>query len=164
MKITSNTKYADFEYAELFIDDSERVKITQAAEQYFKPCSMLTLNEFIGLAEGNYELLGDLSDPSVLQVYWLKKYEAFCKEVRDLCTRLQIEPTEEQKRAQNGCLTTTPTENMLIFTRSYFGLPSFFAAGERTIGEYLTARKDEYNKARYNRNWDAIQAAKFKKK
>ena len=43
-------------------------------------------------------------------------------------------------------------------------LPSFFAAGERTIGEYLTARKDRYNDAVMRKNYEAEQRRKMKVK
>ena len=53
---------------------------------------------------------------------------------------------------------------MLVFVREYFGLPSFFEAGKRTIGEYLTARKDKYNEQRIRKNIEDKQRAQLKRK
>ena len=48
--------------------------------------------------------------------------------------------------------------------RAYFGLHSFYEAGKRTMGEYLTARKDEYNKGMVQYNFEQAQKEKFKKR
>lgn len=164
MTITSQTKYADFADCEYALTDESKAEIMRAAEQQFKGCYDLTIDEFFGITDGNYELLGDLSDPSVLQVYWIKRFEQFCEEFAQACERMRIEPTTEEKAAQVGCLAMTPQESMLVFTREYFVLHSFFEAGQRTIGEYLTARKDRYNAQRTQRNYNEQQKKKLKNK
>lgn len=164
MTITAATKYKDFAEVEQYISADEQKKIQEAAEQQFKTCYALTIDEFFGLMSGDYSLLGDMTDPSVLQVYWLKRFAAFCEEFTQACEKMQLPPTAEQTQAHAGTLPMTGQESMLVFTRSYFGLPSFFEAGKRTLGEYLTARKDSYNTAKVQRNWENMQKAKFKKK
>lgn len=164
MIITSETKYADFAEYEEFVDEASKAEIKQQAERYFKPCHTLTLDEFWGIMRGDYSLIGDATEPTVLQIYWCKRFSDFCEEFAKECERMHIQPTPEETAAQNGTIPMEAQEAMLVFTREYFGLPSFFAAGERTIGEYLTARKDRYNQDRARRNYEAAQRAKMKKK
>lgn len=163
MKITSKTKYEDFMQYEAVLTAEQLQQIKQAAEEQYKSCYMLTIDEFFGILAGDYSLLGDMSKPSVLQVYWLKRFADFCDEFSKACERMTLkDPTKPS--LTNGCVKVEPQEGMLIFLREYFDLPSFFAAGERTIGEYLTARKDRYNDAVMRKNYEAEQRRKMKVK
>ena len=164
MVVTSETKYADFRDVEQFIDEASKIELQKAAEKAYKVCTELTLDEFWGVINGDYSLLGDLDDPSVLQVYWLKRFGKFVDEFGEECKRTQLEPTADQRQASTGTLPLSPVEAMLIFTRSYFGLHSFADCGHITIGEYLTARKDHYNDAVTQRNFQKMQHDKIKKK
>lgn len=162
MTITAANKFSDFApYADVLTDESDK-KLKQAAERTYKPCFMLTLNEFWGCLHGNFELLGDMSEPSVLQVYWLKRFADFCEEFSNTCERLQ---TTEEKDGNlfTGCVQLQPEESMLLFVRSYFGLKTFAEAGECTIGEYVLARKDRYNEWRMRKNYEAKQMQNIKR-
>ena len=161
MVITEKTPYSDIiEVEELFADTTIK-ELKQAAEKKYGDCYNLTIDEFFGLIEGNYSLLGDITEPTALQVYWLKRFEEFCTEFANSCERMTLQPTDDQTQLQTGCLKLSGKEGMLIFTREYFGLPSFMAAGKRTLGEYLVARKDKYNEAVQKRNFDAWQRRKI---
>ena len=164
MQVTSKTLYRDFEVYEQAITQDSMQDLKMAAERKFRNCYSLTIDEFFGIVNGDYSLLGDdLSNPTVLQVYWLKRFKDFTEELAHICERLSIkDPAHEH--LHNGCVKIEPIESVLIFTREYFGLPSFMAAGERTIGEYITARKDKYNEARMQRNADEEARRKFKLK
>lgn len=163
MTITSKTKYKDFEQYEAALTAEQLQEIKHAAEQQYKSCYMLTIDEFFGIIVGDYSILGDMNEPSVLQVFWLKRFADFCEEFAKSCERMSLKDPTKQSLT-NGCIEVEPQESMLIFVREYFGLPSFFAAGERTIGEYLTARKDRYNDAVMRKNSEAEQRRKMKVK
>lgn len=163
MIITPETKYTFFQDFEHTISDESSAELKKAAEQYFKPCHALTVAEFFGVLNGHFELLGDISDPTVLQVYWQKRFREFVDEFSTACNRLKIHPDDEAELT-SGCVNLTGVEHMLVFLRDYFGLPSFEAAGERTLSEYLTARKDKFNEWRIMKNREAIQARKLKQK
>lgn len=164
MIINERTKYKDFEQAEKYATQDSLQQIKGAAEKHFKNCYELTIDEFFGVLGGDYSLLGNLKNPTILQVYWLKRFKDFVDEFSKACERLTIQPTPDEQQCKNGCVKVTPQEAMLIFTREYFGLPSFYEAGKRTIGEYLTARKDRYNEARQHRNYEELQKRKLKLK
>lgn len=164
MRVTSNTKYADFEQYEYAVTEEGTKVLMEQAEQLYGHCNELTIDQFWGLMSGDFSILGDISDPSVLQVYWCKRFTQFCEQFTQVCRRLKLEPRDDEAKAQKGCVEISPMEGMLIFTREYFGLHSFSEAGQRTLGEYVTARKDKYNEARTRRNFEDIQKAKFKKK
>lgn len=165
MKVTSKTKYnEEFQLYEQFLTQESIQQLKQAAEQQFTNCYNLTIDEFWGVVNGNYELLGNLEKPTVYQTYWLKRFADFVDELSNACERLSLRPTPEMEQCQNGVVKIQPMEAMLVFTRSYFGLPSFADAGKRTIGEYLTARKDDYNTKRVQRNFEELQKRKLRSK
>lgn len=163
MKITNKTKYADFEPLEQFITPEDVSNLKAAAELEYGNCYNLTIDQFWGVLSGNYELLGDLTNPTVYQYYWRKRFDEFAEEIGRACEQMTIHPTPDEEQCQIGTVKMQPMEAMLIFVRSYFGLPSFVEAGKRTMGEYMTARKDSYNKQRMQRNFEELQRKKFKK-
>ena len=163
MTITDATKYADFEPFEAALTQGCIQDIKAAAERKFKNCYELTIDEFFGIIAGDYSLLGNMAEPTVLQVYWLKRFADFADEFGKICERLQIKD-HKREAMHNGCVKMTPQESVLIFVRSYFGLPSFFEAGKRTIGEYVTARKDKYNEQRTQRNFEEYQKKQLQTK
>lgn len=163
MKVTSKTKYKDFQAYDEVLTEASRMKLTEAAEAAFKPCHTLTLNEFWGLLGGNYSILGDMHEPSVLQVYWLRRFKDFCEEFTKTCNKLKIKDPQDELITQ-GCVQVTPQENMLLSIREYFGLSSFADAAERTIGEYILMRKDRYNRYKMTKNKERIQLSNIHKK
>lgn len=164
MRVTSKTKYRKFLPYEGLLTTESETALKQQAERVYKPCHTLTINEFFGVINGDYSVLGDMSDPSVLQVYWLKRFAEYVEIFADACKRTKIEPTPEQKQAAQGCLEMSPAEGMLVFARSYFGLHSLREAGDITINEYIMARKDTYNNALVRRNLEKIQLRKLNSK
>lgn len=162
MIVTAKTKYRDFEELEKVATAESLQALKQASEQYFKPCNALTIDEFFGIIGGDYSLLGDLAEPSVYQVFWLKRFQEFAEQFTKECERLHLEPTAEMKQAQQGAIDMQPMESMLVFLQDYFALPSFFDAGKRTIGEYLLARKVRYNEQLAQRNYETMQRNKLK--
>lgn len=163
MKVTSKTKYSDFAQYEPFLTDESKSDLKKAAERHIILCHTLTLDEFFGLLNGDFSLLGDLQEPTVLQVFWLTRFKEFCDEFTRSCEALTIKDPEAVG-IDNGCITISPQESALLFTREYFGLGSFEDAGKRTIGEYILARKDAFNKWVMRKNNEKKQLAKIHKK
>lgn len=165
MIITEKTPYKDYVQQERVASDETAAQIHAAACRYYKQYAELTLDEFWGLMQGDFSLLGDTTNPSVLQIYWQRGFEEFCKTLAKTLERLVV-PEDPNKQAEivRGCVDMSAQENMLVFVREYFGLHSFYAAGRRTIGEYITARKDEYNKAMARRNFESLQLKQLKTK
>lgn len=167
MKVTSNTLYADFAQYEDVLTEESKADLLRAAEEYYKPCHMLTLDEFWGLTAGNYELIGvkgtDESKITVLQYYWVQRFKSFVEEFAKSCERLNMKD-KDSDAISKGCVKMQPQENMLIFAREYFGLKSFKDAGLITIGEYILARKDRYNTWLMKKNSEQLQIAALKNK
>lgn len=165
MIITERTPYEDYVQQERVASDETAAQIHAAACRYYKQYAELTIDEFWGLMAGDFSLLGDTTKPSVLQIYWQRGFEEFCKTLTKTLERLVIpENPNKEAEIQRGCVEMSAQEGMLIFVRSYFGLPSFYAAGKRTMGEYITARKDDFNKTMTKRNFEALQMRELKTK
>lgn len=163
MTITSKTLYADFEQYESVLTEESVQELKQAAQEFFKPCHLLTIDEFWGLLHKDFQLLGDVTNPTVLQVYWCKAWGSFLEQFTKTCEKLSLKDPESDA-IQSGCVQMQPQENMLIFVREYFGLKSFTEAGHVTIGEYVLARKDHYNQNKMRKNYEALQLKKIKNK
>ena len=165
MKVTADTKWAEFESVDPYITEETRKDLHKAAQDAIRRYGELTIDEFFGLVGGDLSILGMIEEPTVLQMYWMRGFEQFCKELTDATEKLKVpsDPNKEQVY-QRGCVELSTQEHMLIFVRAYFGLPSFYEAGKRTMGEYLTARKDEYNKGMMQYNFEQAQKEKFKKR
>lgn len=165
MEVNNKTKYLDFVLIEQCITPESRKALIAGAQAQYGYYGQLTIDQFWSVVNGDKSLLGDMSEPLVLQVYWLYGFEEYCKGFTEALEKLVVPENPNDKDKYNmGCVNMSAQETMLIFTREYFGLPSFFAAGKRTIGEYLTARKDKFNQAMMQHNFAESQKAKFKKK
>ena len=162
MIVTEHTKYVDFKDAELFLLPESIKQLKDAAEQKYGYCHRLTIDEFFAIVGGDLSHLGKLETPTVLQVYWKKRFEEFVQDFTKACERYTLSPTPDQQQATQGTEHMTPLETMLVFTRDYFGLPSFIDAGKRTMGEYITAKKARYNELLTQRNYQNIQMRKMK--
>lgn len=164
MIVTEKTKYAEFVPLLPFIDDDQKQKLYKAAEAHFKPYNTLTFDEFFGILEGDYQLLGDLKEPTVLQAFWLENFEHFVQSFTTACEQMTLPPTPESTRYSAGCKPFEPKAAMLVFVREYFGLHSFTDCGKITLGEYITARQDKYNEQIMQRNQSRELERKYKKK
>lgn len=165
MIVTKDTRYADFEQANKYVSDKSAKELKAAAERVFVGMYDLTLAQFLACAAGEFVgVLGDLSDPTVLQVYWSRRFEDFVKEFAETLKGLQIPLTAEQQRAATGLPKSSFAESMLVFVRGYFGLRSFREAEKITIGEIVIAKRDAYTTAMFDRKLQRIQLEKMKRK
>ena len=162
MIVTRETLYSEFKPFERCITDETLDQLEKGAQEVFGQYTTLTIDEFFGLMDGDYSILGDTSHPSVLQIYWAKGFQSFCANFAKICERLQVpEDPNRTKLLEHGCVQLEANESVLVFVRDYFGLPSFFEAGKRTIGEYLLARKASFNAAMMRKNYEAEQRKKL---
>lgn len=164
MLITAETKYAEIAALDEFITPESVSQLKAAAiKQYGDPWE-LTIDNFFALTKSDYSMLGDMTDPTALQVYWCKAFADFAEELKKTLETLTVEQTPDQKRASAGTIEFDFQQSILVFCRSYFGLPSFAAVGGLTMGEFVLARKDKYNEMLTARNWHNMQERKFKKR
>lgn len=165
MQITEKTLYNDLAPFERYLTADGIKEIKAAAARFYKRGYDLTVDEYFGLVAGDYSLLGDLREPTVLQVYWLKYFaEDFLPSFSRDCETYKSPTDEKQREAQNGTYDMTMQEGMVVFLQSFFGLSSFAAAGGLTLGEYITARKHKYNCDLVQHNYDRISRREMKNK
>lgn len=152
-------KYA--EYLQLLTEKS-REELSAAAEKVH-PMWDLKIGEFFRICDGDFACIMDKDNPLLWQVLWAERFPKFVEEFASVVARLTLEPTQEQKAAATGCLPMEWQEGILIFARSYFGLHSFAAAEELTLGDYILAKKHDYNTALTERNMHKQQMQRLKK-
>lgn len=162
MDIDLRKPYAEYaEYLQLLTAKS-REELSEAAET-IRPMWDLKIGEFFRLCDGDFSGIMDKENPLLWQVLWAERFPKFVEEFANVVQRLTLEPTQEQKAAASGCLPMEWQEGILIFARSYFGLHSFAAAEELTLGDYILAKKHDYNTALTDRNMHKQQMQKLKK-
>lgn len=165
MRVTEATKYKTLEPYEKYLTSKAVQELKQAAERKYGAMYDLTFAQFHACANGDFsEILGDTQQPTVLQVYWAKRFAEFVEEFAKQLKKMTITQTADETKASQGMLKTNWDEGMLVFLQSFFGLRSFKEAEQITIGEIIIARRAQYNQELFRRNMSAIQTAKLKRK
>lgn len=155
------SKYADI--LPFVTADSHKTLMAEAAK--LRDPYTLTLSEFFACCEGDFGcVVKDTKNPTTGEVLWLEMFQSFVDDFSKILERLVIQQTPEQKQASANCLPVEWQEGMLVFVRAYFGLKSFGDAENVTIGDYLLAKKDDYNTNVFQRNMAKIQTQKIHKK
>lgn len=162
MDIDLRKPYAEYaEYLQLLTAKS-REELSAAAEK-LRPMWDLKIGEFFRLCDGDFACIMDKENPLLWQVLWVERFPKFVEEFANVMQRLTLEPTQEQKAAAVGCLPMEWQEGILVFARSYFGLHNFAAVEELSLGDYILAKKHDYNIALTERNMHKQQMQRLKK-
>lgn len=165
MQITEATKYAEFEPVEKYVTKKTEQGLFESAEEKFGKMYDLEFGTFWQCSNDNFEeVLGDMSEPTVLQVYWKKRFEKFVEEFAATLKAMTLTQTAEEIQAAEGLLKISWDEAILVFVRDYFGLHSFKDAERITMGEVLIAKRATYNREKFQRKLAKIQTAKLHKK
>lgn len=165
MIVTKKTKYAKMAPFEKCLTMEAVAGLKREAERAYVSMYELTFVQFLKACNGDFvTILGDMRKPTVLQVYWRKRFEDFKKEFGEMLKNTNVPPTADQQRASEGLPKPTFAENILVFVRQYFGLHSFQEAEQITLGNILIARRDAYNTAMFDRKLERIQIEKMNRK
>lgn len=165
MRITEKTKYKEIAGIEQYFTPKTVAAIKEKAEQRFGAMYDLTFAQFYACSNDDFaDMLGDAKEPTVLQVYWRKRFDEFVKEFTETLKKFTVPHTPEEEQAAAAMIKTDWAEGMLVFIRNYFGLQSFRAAEQITMGEILIAKKAAYNEAIFRKRLMKIQTAKFNRK
>lgn len=164
MRITEKTKYAIFEHVEKYLTDDAVVSLKQAAERKYGAMYDLQFGTFYNCTQGDFSHLGNLDTPTVLQVYWCKRFADFAQEFANALKAVEIQQETDEKRASQGLLKTDWGESMLVFLQQWFCCRSYKEAEQITVGELLIAKRAQYNQDKYRRQYARIQTQKYKRK
>lgn len=164
MRITEKTKYAKIAHLEKYFAAQTIDGLKRAAEAKYGAMYDLPFGTFWQAQNGDFSHLGDLSNPTVLQIYWCKRFADFATDYAKQLQACTLPPTADETAANNGLLPVNFAEAMLVFMQSFFGLRSFKEAEQITTGELLIAKRAQYNRDKFQRNLAAIQRKKFSKK
>lgn len=165
MKIDVSTPYSDIaelDRHELLTDKSQN-ELTKAAEKVFGNPWSLTISQLSDLLSGDFSRLGDLSNPTILQVYWCKRFKSFIEEFSKALENLSLPMDTDEKRATEGLPSVTFIEGLLIFSKNYFHLHSFEQAGRTILSDVLIAKKDVFRTQAQQKKWNNIQQEKMRR-
>ena len=155
MKIDKYTLYRDFAPIEPYVEAPKLEELRRAAvaDKFGMECFYgLTLGGLLDGMRGDFDALMDCGGDTVFDRYRIAAFCEWLKEFVAVVDSLTLKPTPKQRMQANGCKTLTFEESVYYFVRSYFGLHSFDAVRDLTVGDYIMAKKDDYNKAVVDRN------------
>lgn len=165
MKVTKNTKLVDFQYAVGLITEDSRAELIAQAQGLFGEYWQTTIGNFFAMGKGDFESVGiNVTMPqymTVLQYYYIEGFKDFCETFSTTMDNLKVKQSPEESRAAAACLPMSMEEGMLTFVRAYFGLPSFKAAEQVPLCDFLIAKKDKYNEQVFERTLQKIQTSKY---
>lgn len=164
MLISDKTKYADFQGVEKYVTAKSIEAIKRAAEAKFGEMYDLTFADFYACANGDFSRIGEMKDPTVLQVYWCKRFAEFVEDFAKQLKNTVVPMTPEEKTANESLLSVSFGEAILTFLQQWFGLRSYKEAEKITLGELLIAKRAAYNRDMFSRKINEIQRRKFSKK
>ena len=155
MKIDKYTLYRDFAAVEPYVEAPKLEELRRAAvaDKFGKVGFYgLTLGGLLDGMRGDFDALMDCGGDTVFDRYRIAAFCEWLKEFVALVDSLTLKPTPKQMMQTNGCKSLTFEESVYYFVRSYFGLPNFNAVRDLTVGDYIMAKKDDFNKAVVDRN------------
>ena len=164
MQIDGNAKYSEVAVLYEALTDNSKDAILESAMQHIRHYYDLTIGEFDRLTNSDWSwLIPTDKEPTLLQYVWVSNFAAFCEDFAKAVANLSIRPNADQQAAQKYCVKVSVHEGMLFFAREYFGLHSFAEADKVTLGEYLLAKKQTFNRDVYEREYALIQQNKLKR-
>ena len=155
MKIDKYTLYRDFAAVEPYIEASKLEELRRAAvaDKFGKVgFYALTLGGLLDGMRGDFDALTDCGGDTVFDLYRVAEFSVWLNEFIAVVNGLTLKPTAKQIAQSSGCKSLTFEESVYYFVRSYFNLPNFDAVRELTVGDYIMAKKDDFNKAVVDRN------------
>ena len=163
MKITPETPYAEFAVYEDYVSKEDMAKIDRAAMDLYGNFEDMTIEKFAELTQLTPEKAMKEYD-TVFKVRWLLQFKDFVEQFSKTVSNFSLKPTPMEASASSVCYEVTMLESMLVFSRDYFGLKSFSEAAKTTLGDYLIARKADYNSKSFERKFGELQMQKIKQK
>lgn len=166
MRVTEKTKYSTFLRIEPYLTEKSVEELKKAAEKAYGSMYDLTFAQFYNCVNGDFSHVVNKNEkePTVLQVYWVKRFADFAPEFAKTLQAVTLPQTSDEKRASANLLKVEWGEALLVFMQSYFHLHSFKEAEQITIGELLIAKRAQYNQDKYMLEMNKIQKQKLGKK
>lgn len=161
LKIDRHTKWIDFAAMEHCIsaEDTQRIMEKAVTAKYGENgFYMLTIKELLDGMHGEFAELYEDEGKTVFDIYRVRAFSAWLRDFVALVDSFSLKPTAKQIRYANGCVEMSFDESVYVFLREYFNLPCFDDVLGLTVGDYLLAKKDNFNRMTIERN--QLQALK----
>jgi len=164
MRIDEKTPYALISELDKYdlLTEANKSEITEAAKKVFGSPWALSINELATLLSGDFSRLGDMTEPTILQVFWAKAFKVFIEDFTKALENLTLPMDSDERRASEGLPPVSFVEGLLIFSKNYFRHHSFEQAGRTILSDILIAKKDTYRTQMQQKKWQAIQREKMK--
>lgn len=153
----------DFEALQ-YINDEEKAKLTERAVKVIGEFEQMQLGDFLHVMSGDLESMGiNREHPTVAQYLWVVALGEYVNTFVDAQKSLQMQQTEMEKKAGDGCPEFDFEQSVMLFCQEYFGWDNF-DINRIQVWEYLLAKKNAYAKRLFQSNYDALLSKKYKTK
>ena len=168
MQISDKTLYTDVVYNAIKAEDKERIK--ELATTHLLGCNIwdIELGILLQFINGDFSVTKvdanahEAGGVTIFVKFFFEQVADFISEFAEKYKNLTPAPNNDERLASRGCLEISFSENLLYFTRSYFGLHSFADCEKIKVAEILIAKKDVYNSTIFQRNFAEIEKQKLK--
>lgn len=170
MKISEKTLYTEPVFVAIKKEDKQRIK--ELATLHLLGCQLweIELGLFLQFINGDFsatkveQSAREAGGLTIFIKLFVDGVAEFVSEFAEKYKNLTPMPNNDEKLAGRGCLEISFSENLLYFTRSYFGLHSFSDCEKIKVGEIIIAKKEVYNNIIFQRNFAEIEKQKMKTK
>jgi hypothetical protein len=164
-KVNKDTKFADFAPFAEFVSNADLQKLKEAAGISGFNFWELTIRGFSDLNKGVFPetIQKVIEADGLLDVFAIRNaIEKFANDFTAVIQRFELPQTSEEIQAGAGVPEFSLLESMLLFTQKYFSLPSFEAAEQITLSDFLMAKKADYSSRLFERNYTKVMEQKHK--
>lgn len=147
-----------------YLKEDDTATLTREAIKQIGEYEQMPLGDFLHVMNGDFECLGiDKDNPTVAEYLWALELAKYVDTFVQANKNMQVPQTDIERKAGEGCPEFTFEENVLIFCQEYFGWVDF-DLNRVKVWEYLLAKKSEYAKRLFQKNYDGLIAKKYKQK
>lgn len=154
-KIDRHTTAREFAEIEPYVSDAQRAAIKDAAvRSLFGEAGFygMTIGAMLDAMHGNYKGIRQDDGNTCFDIMRIEAFADWVDEFLDVVQRLTPKPSPKQMKNAAGTIKMTFDESVYVFCRAYFGLPNFDAVNGLTVGDYVLAKKDDFNQRTIDNN------------
>lgn len=151
-EVNAKTEYnEEFATLEYYFTECQKEQITKAAVKEITGGDFyeIKISDFFSMTNG---MFANIDINTVFGIYFIKAFPRFLEGFIETIEALAPPVSAKDKLYISGTKTIDFETSVYLFCREYFGLKSFKDVDGLTIGEYIVAKTDAFNKAVIEKN------------
>lgn len=150
------------------LDEDVQVRLTDASQKYLNRYFWeMSIRDFLDAQSGKRAWFDVSRIPTLAEYILLSRFSSFCDTFTQAVENYTISDRElrkEEIKASRWCKKMSIAESMQVFMQRYFGMRSFDDALDFTLGDYILAKKADYNAKIFERKYNEYSREELAKK